>query len=133
MERHPRGWQSPGGWGECQLFDTLSLQVAKPLVEEPDCLHKESVLIQNSDTQTWLLHCLLQSAMLVTYRPSPGCPGTAKAWPVSQESKDFLFKPSLRKGNHFSISSSQGDPNSYFALRVRSWGLLLIQFYFSLL
>lgn len=60
-------------------------------------------------------------------------PRHSQAWPISLESKDFLFKPSFRKGNHFSISSSQGDPTFYFALRVRSWGLLLIQFYFSLL
>lgn len=95
-----------------QLLDTLSLQVAKPLVEGADYLYRESVLIQSSDTQTWLLHCPVQSAMLLTYRPSPGCPGTAKPGPYHWNPKTSFLNLLLEKETTFQLAPAKEIPLS---------------------
>lgn len=100
--------------GKYQLLDTLSLHVARPLVERPDCLHRDGV---STDPElrhipNMALHCPVQWAVLLTYRPSPGCPGTAEAWPVSPESKGFPLKLLLEKETTFQLAPAKEIPLS---------------------
>lgn len=62
--------------------------------------------------QTWLPHCPVQWAVLLTYRRSPGCPGTAEPGPYHWDPKAVFLKLLLEKETTFQLALAKEIPLS---------------------